>query len=209
MERRKWLAVKEYSSQVPERPAYYEDRAKPAWISGPVMAVAAAALILGGHFLSRRAGRRTGGNGGNQGGSASSGDSSNRDSTESRGNLPLNLAQLRAKRAEAAEARLAKEGSSTGSSALTPLGTILMLARKVDKLDEECSTFLSSVGTSTNLDPAQLKELARLLELLTQLQLKIDGVKGDETVRPHRKIQTTRVQSRLSALETLSSESSK
>ena len=45
--------------------------------------------------------------------------------------MPLNLAQLRAKRVEAAEARLAKEGSGTGSSSLTPLGSILMLARKV------------------------------------------------------------------------------
>lgn len=207
MERRKWLAVKEYNSQVPQRPAYYEDHAKPAWISAPVMAVAAAALLIGGHFLSRRGGRRTGGDGGDQGGTASSGDSSS--SAESRGNLPLNLAQLRAKRAEAAEARLAKEGSSTGSSSLTPLGSILMLARKVDKLDEECSAFSGSVGSSTTLDPAQQKELARLLELLTQLQLKIDGVKGDETVRPHRKIQTTRVQSLLSGLEKLSSESSK
>lgn len=56
MERRKWLAVKEYNSQVPERPAYYEDHAKPAWISAPVMAFAAAALLIGGHFISRRGG---------------------------------------------------------------------------------------------------------------------------------------------------------
>lgn len=201
MERRKWLAVKEYNAQ---RPAYYEDHAKPAWVSVPVMAVAAAALLIGGHFLSRRGGRRTGGDGGDQGGPATS----DRNTTEPpRSNLPLNLAQLRAKRAEAAEARLPKEGSSNASSSLTPLGSILMLARKVDKLEEECSAFTSSVDST--LDPAQQKELARLLELLTQLQLKIDGVKGDETVRPHRKVQTTRVQSLLSALEKLSSESSR
>jgi len=154
-------------------------------------------------FLSRR----TGGDGGNQGGTTSTRNSSNKDSSEPRGNLPLNLAELRAKRAAAAEARLPKEGSSNASSALTPLGSILMLARKVDKLEEECSAFLSNVGSSTTVNPAQQKEIARLLELLTQLQLKIDGVKGDETVRPHRKVQTTRVQSLLSALEKLSSES--
>lgn len=155
MERRKWLAVKEYNAQ---RPAYYEDHAKPAWVSVPVMAVAAAALLIGGHFLSRRGGadsptlacifssfkglhliagdvdigRRTGGDGGDQGGPATS----DRNTTEPpRSNLPLNLAQLRAKRAEAAEARLSKEGSSNASSSLTPLGSILMLARKVSMVN--------------------------------------------------------------------------
>lgn len=121
----------------------------------------------------------------------------------------MNLAQLRALRAEAAEARLAKESNSTASSSLTPLGSILMLARKVDKLGEECYVFLSSAGSSIELSPTQQKELARLMELLTQLQLKIDGVKGDETVRPHRKIQTKRVQSLLSDLEKVSSGSGK
>jgi len=41
---------------VPKRAPYYEDHAKPAWISAPVMAIAAAALLVGGHLLSRRAG---------------------------------------------------------------------------------------------------------------------------------------------------------
>jgi len=81
--------------------------------------------------LSWAIGRRTGGDGGNQGGTASTRNSSNKDSAEPRGILPLNLAELRAKRAAAAEARLPKEGSSNASSALTPLGSILMLARKV------------------------------------------------------------------------------
>lgn len=201
--------MREYNSEVPKRPAYYEDHAKPAWISASMMAVAAAAMIIGGHFFSRRGGRRTGGDGRNHGRSASTGNPSSRDSTEPRDNFPVNLAQLRALRAEAAEARLAKESNSTASSSLTPLGSILMLARKVDKLGEECYVFLSSAGSSIELSPTQQKELARLMELLTQLQLKIDGVKGDETVRPHRKIQTKRVQSLLSDLEKVSSGSGK
>lgn len=48
--------MREYNSEVPKRPAYYEDHAKPAWISASMMAVAAAAMIIGGHFFSRRGG---------------------------------------------------------------------------------------------------------------------------------------------------------
>lgn len=204
------LALREYDSKAPGRPGYFLD-AKLVWMSAPVVAVAAAAVLIGGHLLSRRRGRRDGGDGGDQGGKASTRNPSGRDRTVPRGNPPLNLAQLRALRAEAAEARRPKGSGSTAPStaSLTPFSAILMLARKVDKLEEECSAFFSSVGTSTTLIPTQQKELAQLLELLTQVQLNIDGVKGDENVRSHRKTQTTRVQSLLSALEKLASESGK
>lgn len=59
MERRKLIALREYNADVPKRAPYYEDHAKPAWISAPVMAVAAAALLVGGHLLSRRAGENS------------------------------------------------------------------------------------------------------------------------------------------------------
>ncbi|CAM6128856.1 unnamed protein product [Calypogeia fissa] len=45
------------------------------------------------------------------------------------------------------------------------------------------------------------KEHARLLELLTQVQVAIDGVQSVESVRPHRKTQTNRVQKLITALE--------
>lgn len=51
--------MREYNADVPKRAPYYEDHAKPAWISAPVMAVAAAALLVGGHLLSRRAGENS------------------------------------------------------------------------------------------------------------------------------------------------------
>lgn len=59
MERRKLIALSDYNADVPKRAPYYEDHAKPAWISAPVMAVAAAALLVGGHLLSRRAGENS------------------------------------------------------------------------------------------------------------------------------------------------------
>jgi hypothetical protein len=42
---------------------------------------------------------------------------------------------------------------------------------------------------------------AQLLELLTQVQLEVDGIKSDESVRPHRKSQTNRIQALILALE--------
>ncbi|KAG0589236.1 hypothetical protein KC19_1G006400 [Ceratodon purpureus] len=200
LERRRMLAMKEYNSEAPGRHGFFVD-AKLVWISAPFVAFAAAALFIGGRFLSRRKGRRDDdSDGGDQGGKACTRNPSNKDRTEPRGNPPLNLAQLRALRAEAAEARLPKGSSSTAPSTAspTPLSTILVLTRKVEKMEEECSAFFSSVGSSTRLISTKQKELAQLLELLTQLQLRIDGVKGDENVRSHRKTQTTRVQSLLS-----------
>jgi hypothetical protein len=78
-------------------------------------------------------GRRDGGDGGDQGRKASTRNPSGRDRTVPRGNPPLNLAQLRALRAEAAEARRPKGSGSTAppTASLTPLSAILMLARKV------------------------------------------------------------------------------
>jgi hypothetical protein len=94
----------------------------------------------------------------------------------------MSLAELRALRAEAAESRLPpelstnKKSPSTGGK-LTPLGSILLLARKIDKLEEESSSFLHSVGEVAELDSIQVKGKARLLELLTQVQLEVDGIK--------------------------------
>lgn len=55
MEKRKALALRKYDSEAASRPGYSLD-AKLVWRSAPVLAVAAAALLIGGHFLSRRRG---------------------------------------------------------------------------------------------------------------------------------------------------------
>ncbi|KAL2633712.1 hypothetical protein R1flu_005191 [Riccia fluitans] len=160
------------------------------------MVVAAAALFVVGHFANKRAGRRLGGN--NKKSSSSDTNSAVQDDSSRR----MSLAELRARRVEAAEARL-RRGTGTSSPAAakpTPLGRILLLARDVDNLEIEASTFLSSVKEVEELDPTSDKA-ARLLELLTQVQLKIDGVESDESVRPHRKTQTQRVQSLIVELE--------
>ncbi len=90
-------------------------------------------------------GRRPGGDGGDrsQGGEQTNnstvvpgGDNNNKKKVTHRWNQPMSLAELRALRAEAAESRLPpelstnKKSSSTGGK-LTPLGSILLLARKV------------------------------------------------------------------------------
>ncbi len=90
-------------------------------------------------------GRRPGGDGGDrsQGGERTNnstvvpgGDNNNNNKVTRRWNQPMSLAELRALRAEAAESRLPpelsrnKKSSSTGGK-LTPLGSILLLARKV------------------------------------------------------------------------------
>ncbi|KAH9575828.1 hypothetical protein CY35_01G131400 [Sphagnum magellanicum] len=199
-----------------KRAVGYEDPAKPVWVSAPFIAVAATtAFLIAGHLLSRRPGRRPGGGGGDrsQGGERTNnstvvpgGDNNNNNKVTHRWNQPMSLAELRALRAEAAESRLPpelsrnKKSSSTGGK-LTPLGSILLLARKIDKLEEESSSFLHSVGEVAELDSIQVKGKARLLELLTQVQLEVDGIKSDESVRPHRKSQTNRVQALILALE--------
>lgn len=56
MERRRNQALRQQNAGVPTRAAYYEDHAKPAWVSAPFMAVAAAAFLIAGHLLNRRPG---------------------------------------------------------------------------------------------------------------------------------------------------------
>lgn len=55
LEKSKMLALREYDSEAPGRPGYFLD-AKLVWMSAPVVAVAAAAVLIGGHLLSRRRG---------------------------------------------------------------------------------------------------------------------------------------------------------
>ena len=55
LERRRMLAMKEYNSEAPGRHGFFVD-AKLVWISAPFVAFAAAALFIGGRFLSRRKG---------------------------------------------------------------------------------------------------------------------------------------------------------
>ncbi|KAL3694070.1 hypothetical protein R1sor_007721 [Riccia sorocarpa] len=159
------------------------------------MLVAAAALFVVGHFANKRAGRRLGRN--------DKAPSSDNNDVIQDDNRPMSLAELRARRIEAAEARL-RRGSGTSSPAAakpTPLGRILLLAREVDKLESETATLLSSVQGLEELDSTSDKELLRLLELLTQVQLKIDDIESDESVRPHRRTQTQRVQKLILELE--------
>ncbi|CAM6083864.1 unnamed protein product [Calypogeia fissa] len=194
-----------------QRAAYYEDYAKPVIVNWPFMLVAAAAIFVVGHFANRGAGRRLGGNYKKRAPSTEDPDSGSNssngrgdDSVGRRGNnQPMSLAELRLLRAEAAEARL-KNGATSSSPAAakpTPLGSILLLARKVDKLEEETSQFFVQVKDIETWTAKEEKEHARLLELLTQVQLAIDGVQSDESVRPHRKTQTNRVQKLITALE--------
>ncbi|BBN06213.1 hypothetical protein MPTK1_3g19280 [Marchantia polymorpha subsp. ruderalis] len=186
-----------------QRAAYYEDYAKPVLVNWPFMVVAAAALFVVGHFANKRAGRRTGGSGKSSPSDDTNNPVQNDEGLPRGGNRPMSLAELRARRVEAAEARTrhGTTASNPGVAKPTPLGRILSLTREVDKLEKEASAFLASVKELEGLDAASEKEHSRLLELLTQVQLKIDGIQSDESVRPHRKTQTQRVQSLTLELE--------
>lgn len=87
-------------------------------------------------FIGRRSGGGDGGQTQRRSGTPRSNSSGGEDSTEARGNHPMNLAELRALRAKAAESRVHQDASTSSSNpasgaAPTPLGSILMLARKV------------------------------------------------------------------------------
>ena len=90
--------------------------------------------------ISWHVGRRSGGDEGRKGGGNGSSQSSSSGDKEDlkRGNQLMSLADLRLLRAEAAETRFQKGELANGSPAAvakpTPLGSILMLARKVEVL---------------------------------------------------------------------------
>lgn len=87
-------------------------------------------------FIGRRSGGGDGGQTQRRSGTPGSNSSGGEDGTEARGKHPMNLAELRALRAKAAESRVHQDASVSSSNpasgaAPTPLGSILMLARKV------------------------------------------------------------------------------
>lgn len=85
-------------------------------------------------FIGRRSGGGDGGQTQRRSGTPRSNSSGGEDGTEARGKHPMNLAELRALRAKAAESRVQASVSSSNpasGAAPTPLGSILMLARKV------------------------------------------------------------------------------
>lgn len=174
------------------KPAY-EDRAQPKHVSVIVVTAVAAGvcfLPVVSYFLKRgRRGRTT---------------SSNDGSTPSvhlpspqRRQLaqPSSLAELRAIRAKAAESRCSGDSPENLSRKLnlTPLGQAIEVARKVDVVEKKALTALKRVK-SDDSSPPDAKEIAMLLEELTQVQLELDSVKGDDSSRPLKKSQTQRIQ---------------
>ncbi|MCO5562253.1 hypothetical protein L7F22_015878 [Adiantum nelumboides] len=115
----------------------------------------------------------------------------------------MSLAELRLRRLKAAEARLHSPTNEVSAASLTPLGRILKVSKRADKLEEETQSFLGKVSVAKVMSPSEEKEQVRLLEELTVLQLEIDGIPGDESVRPHRKCQTNRIQTLLASLDQL------
>lgn len=116
---------------------------------------------------------------------------------------PKSLAELRLRRLQAAEARLQSTRTEPSAARLTPLGIILELTQKVDKLEEETKSLLAKVPAAMVMRPLEEKAQVQLLELLALLQLEIDAVQGDESVRPHKKSQTNRIQTLISKLDQL------
>ncbi|KAI5084255.1 hypothetical protein GOP47_0000424 [Adiantum capillus-veneris] len=123
--------------------------------------------------------------------------------TRSTSTQPMSLAELRLRRLKAAEARLHSPRNEASAANLTPLGRILKLAARVDKLEEEAESLLGQVSIAKVMSPSEDKEQVRLLEELILLQLEIDGIPGDESVRPHRKGQTNRIQTLIANLDNL------
>eukprot|EP00250_Pteridium_aquilinum_P031538 c43799_g1_i1 orf=149-829(+) len=174
-----------------------------------ITALAAGTLVAFGHWFSARQGRRLGSDKRRslprvEG--IDDVDDEDRKKTRNRTSpklaQPMSLADLRQRRLEAVEARLHSTRREPFSARLTPLGTILELSQKADKLEEETNSFLEKVLARV-MNPSEEKEQVQLLELLTLLQLDIDAVQGDESVRPHRRSQTNRIQSLIAKLDQL------
>lgn len=174
-----------------------------------VTALAAGTLVVFGHWFNARQGRRLGGN--RRRGRL--GDEENNDIeddgrkkaknwTGPNHTQPMSLAELRLRRLTAAEARLQPTKSEPSAARLTPLGMILELTQKVDKLEDEAKSLLgkASAGAMSLLEE---KEQVQLLELLALLQLEVDAVQADESVRPHRRSQTNRIQTLIAELDQL------
>ncbi|MCO5601585.1 hypothetical protein L7F22_055708 [Adiantum nelumboides] len=125
------------------------------------------------------------------------------DVTSSKGIRSMSLAELRLQQLKAAEARLHSSTNEASAASLTPLGRIFKVSKRADKLEEETQSFLGKVSAAKVMSPSEEKEQVRLLEELTVLQLEIDGIPGDESVRPHRKCQTNRIQTLLASLDQL------
>eukprot|EP00270_Netrium_digitus_P016702 TRINITY_DN602_c0_g1_i5.p1 TRINITY_DN602_c0_g1~~TRINITY_DN602_c0_g1_i5.p1 ORF type:complete len:168 (-),score=55.88 TRINITY_DN602_c0_g1_i5:260-763(-) len=123
--------------------------------------------------------------------------------------------------------RWGSHGQSGSFAGLTPLGQAIGIAREVDRMEEKVveieGRFSASQESAANTGvgvggddrgsmnesvaikgegAAKVKEAAAMLvELLTQLQLRLDGVPADESVRPIRKAQTVRLQMLLQRLD--------
>ncbi|GBG66031.1 hypothetical protein CBR_g55009 [Chara braunii] len=178
----------------------------------PVIAAAAIGFVILGFFGGRRRGRKTGG------GSGRHPVLGNRRSSESsaasgeggggrHGGRPASLAELRAARASAAESRMKNGGMggrSVGAASLTPLGCAIVVCRKVDGLEDDATKLIACVKDKGFMDDKMKKDQAMLIELLMQAQLELDGIKGDESVRPLRKVQTKRMHEVIQELEKLS-----
>ncbi|GBG66030.1 hypothetical protein CBR_g55009 [Chara braunii] len=123
------------------------------------------------------------------------------------GGRPASLAELRAARASAAESRMKNGGMggrSVGAASLTPLGCAIVVCRKVDGLEDDATKLIACVKDKGFMDDKMKKDQAMLIELLMQAQLELDGIKGDESVRPLRKVQTKRMHEVIQELEKLS-----
>ncbi|KAJ7548631.1 hypothetical protein O6H91_07G020400 [Diphasiastrum complanatum] len=160
-----------------KRAAYYEhSSAKPVSSGLPFLLVAAAAatFVVLGHIAGcRRPGRRLGGKAGRC------------ESSENRrnnGTQPRNLVELRAIHAAAAEARCRQEiieSSDPGVEQSTPS---LFLTQKVQKLEEEVSTFLSCAKNHNHF---------------------VVDENIDQSVRSHQKMESERVQAMIFELDKL------
>ena len=78
-------------------------------------------------------------------------------------------------------------------SSLTPLGKVLSVARVIDELEDQAKGLLQG--------PEDEKERLRLEEMLTKAQLELDGIYADESAKPVKKAQTSRVLGLLKQLE--------
>lgn len=172
-------------------------------LSACITAFAAGSLVALGHWFSSTQGRRLGSDKRRYFLRGQADDVQDEESKRKKNQAnPKSLAELRLRRLQAAEARVHSTRTEPSAARLTPLGVILELGQKVDKLDEEAKSFLADVS-SRIMTPSEEKAQMQLLESLGSLQLDIDAVQGDESVRPHKRTQTNRVQTLLAKLDCL------
>eukprot|EP00850_Spirogloea_muscicola_P001916 SM000007S20876 [mRNA] locus=s7:725400:726428:+ [translate_table: standard] len=88
---------------------------------------------------------------------------------------------------------------------LTPLGQALDVARRLDAIEREVQSLAGSATEAGRLDAVGERERARLTEAVTEMQLRMDGIEGDEAVRPVRRAQTQRMHALIQRLEALAS----